>query len=430
MADMYTMHCGILRDELNGDVLNDAVFNRNKLIETKFDITLNETLVTDNWELKTTAATAQKSILAGDNEFAVMFLPIKGAIGLITDGAFLDLETVPTVQLDQPWWYDSFNRAIELGGKLYGAMGGAHLCIHDATRVLSFNDDMMERLGLDAPYDLVREGKWTLDAMNTYLTAAANLNGDDSAAWKKDGKVVYGYSNNQNGIIKFLQGCGENIVEVKDGKLTYTAGTERFYDCVSKLSKIFTTSDAKGINASNGDDWKDDDGNPGYIYVFTSGRALFSDCEVNKFQGFRKLDFEYGIVPYPKYDEAQKTYFCNTWEGSPAAFIPVTSADAEKAGLILDAMAYEGEKTAVPAFRDYAVEQKGLRNEDSIEMLAIVTRNIIPVYYSIFGIDSSIADQAGTDVWTGTASISSKVASSETKIAAQIAEIMEKWSGA
>lgn len=230
MADMYTMHCGILRDELNGDVLNDAVFNRNKLIETKFDITLNETLVTDNWELKTTAATAQKSILAGDNEFAVMFLPIKGAIGLITDGAFLDLETVPTVQLDQPWWYDSFNRAIELGGKLYGAMGGAHLCIHDATRVLSFNDDMMERLGLDAPYDLVREGKWTLDAMNTYLTAAANLNGDDSAAWKKDGKVVYGYSNNQNGIIKFLQGCGENIVEVKDGKLTYTAGTERFYD--------------------------------------------------------------------------------------------------------------------------------------------------------------------------------------------------------
>ena len=135
-------------------------------------------------------------------------------------------------------------------------------------------------------------------------------------------------------------------------------------------------------------------------------------------------------MPYPKYDEAQKTYFCNTWEGSPAAFIPVTSADAEKAGLILDARAYEGEKTAVPAFRDYAVEQKGLRNEDSIEMLAIVTRNIIPVYYSIFGIDSSIADQAGTDVWTGTASMSSKVASSETKIAAQIAEIMEKWSGA
>ena len=268
MADMYTMHCGILRDELNGDVLNDAVFNRNKLIETKFDITLNETLVTDTWELKTTAATAQKSILAGDNEFAVMFLPIKGAIGLITDGAFLDLETVPTVQLDQPWWYDSFNRAIELEGSLFGAMGGAHLCIHDATRVLSFNDDMMERLGLDAPYDLVREGKWTLDAMNTYLTAAANLNGDDSAAWKKDGKVVYGYSNNQNGIIKFLQGCGENIVEVKDGKLTYTAGTERFYDCVSKLSKIFTTSDAKGINAPNGDEWKDDDGNPGYIQCF------------------------------------------------------------------------------------------------------------------------------------------------------------------
>ena len=128
MADMYTMHCGILRDELNGDVLNDAVFNRNKLIETKFDITLNETLVTDTWELKTTAATAQKSILAGDNEFAVMFLPIKGAIGLITDGAFLDLETVPTVQLDQPWWYvlQPRDRARREAVRRYGRRASLH----------------------------------------------------------------------------------------------------------------------------------------------------------------------------------------------------------------------------------------------------------------------------------------------------------------
>lgn len=430
MADMYKMHCGILRDELTGDVLDDAVFNRNKLIETKFDIKLNETLVTDTWELKTTAATAQKSILAGDNEFDVMFLPMKGAIGLITDGAFLDLETVPTVQLDQPWWYDSYNSAIELEGRLYGAMGGAHLCIHDATRLIAFNADMMERLGLEAPYDTVREGKWTLDALNVYLSAAANLNGDDSAAWKKDGKTIYGYSNNQNGVIKFLQGCGENIVEVRNGKLTYTAGTERFYDCISKLSKVFTTSDAKGINAPNGDDSRDDDGNPGYIYVFTSGRALFSDCEVAKFQGYRTLDFEYGIVPYPKYDEGQKEYYCNTWEGSPAAFIPVTSTDSQKVGLILDAMAYEGEKTVVPAFRDYAVEQKGLRNDDSIEMLSIISKNIIPMYFSIFGLDDTISKQAGEDVWTGSTSISSKVASSEPKLTAEMAEIMEKWSGA
>lgn len=427
MADMYTMHCQILRDEINGDVLDDAVFNRNKLIETKFDIVLRETLVTDTWELKTTAAEAQKSILAGDGEYDLMFIPIGGAAGLISDGAFHDLTKIGSIQLDRDWWYSSFNDAIMLGGKLYGAMGGAHLCIQDATRVIAFNSDMMTKLGLEMPYDTVRAGKWTLDVFNEYLTKAANLNGDNSAAWLKDGKTVYGFSNNQNAVVKFMQGFGENMVEVQNGKLVYTAGSERFYDCIAKLAKVLTTGDAKAINAPNGDDSVADDGNPGYLYVFTSQRALFSDAEVNKFQGFRTLNFEYGIVPYPKYDENQEGYACNTWQGAPAAFIPVTAEDPEKVGLILDALAYEGEKSVTPAFRDYTVERKGLRNDESIEMLGLITSNIIPVYYTIYAIDSTIFTQAGEDVWTGTTSTASTAASVKSTIDTQIKEVMEKW---
>lgn len=314
-----------------------------------------------------------------------------------------------------------------LGGKLYGAMGGAHLCIQDATRVIAFNSDMMTKLGLEMPYDTVRAGKWTLDVFNEYLTKAANLNGENSAAWLKDGKTVYGFSNNQNAVVRFMQGFGENMVEVQNGKLVYTAGSEHFYDCIAKLAKVLTTGDAKAINAPNGDDSVADDGNPGYLYVFTSQRALFSDAEVNKFQGFRTLNFEYGIVPYPKYDEKQEQYACNTWQGAPAAFIPVTAGDPEKVGLILDALAYEGEKSVTPAFRDYTVERKGLRNDESIEMLGLITGNIIPVYYSIYAIDSTIFTQAGEDVWTGTTSTASTAASVKSTIDTQIKEVMEKW---
>lgn len=427
IEDIYTMHCQIDREQLTGDVLDDALFNRNKLIETKFDIVLKEHLVTETWEFKTCPAEAQKAILAGDSEYDVMFIPVAGSSGLITDGAFIDLKTVDSVQLDKPWWYSSYNDAFTLNGKLYGAMGGAHLCIHDGTRVIAFNSDMMKTLGLDLPYDIVREGKWTLDVFNTYLTAAANLNGDDSAAWLKDGKTVYGFTNNQNSVVKFMQGFGENMVEMKNGKLVYTAGSERFHDSISKLAKVLTVSDAKGINAPNGDDSVSDDGNPGYLYIFTSKRALFSDAEVNKFQGFRTLDFEYGIIPYPKYDENQENYYCDTWQGAPAAFIPVTSKDPEKVGLILDAMAYEGERTVVPAFRKFTVEQKGLRNDDSIEMLEIVTKNIVPVYYALYGISDEIYTQAGKDIWLGENSTASVAASEKTKIETQIKEITEKW---
>ncbi len=427
MEDIFSMHCQILREEINGDILDDAIFNRNRLIEDKFGITIKETLVTDTWELKATPDVAQKSILADDGAYDLMFLPLGGTASLISDGAFYDLTSVKSVQLDKEWWYGKYNDAIALNGKLYGAMGSAHLCILDAVRVIAFNSDMMTKLGLELPYDAVRNGKWTIDIMNEYMTKAANLNGDESAAWLKDGKTVYGFSNNKTAVTKFMQGFGENMVDVKDGRLTFTAGSEHFYDCISKLAKVLTTSDAKAIDAQNGNEAASDDGNVGFLYVFTSQRALFADAEVNKFQGFRSLNFEYGVLPYPKYDENQEEYACNTWHGAPAAFIPITSRDPEKVGLILDAMAYEGEKSVSPAFRFYTVEQKGLRNDDSIEMLSIITQNFVPVYYALYGISSDIMTQAGKDAWKGENSTASMIASLKPQIEEQISEVMEKW---
>ncbi len=35
------------------------------------------------------------------------------------------------------------------------------------------NEDMMANRGLEKPYSLVRNGAWTLDALHTYLKAAA-----------------------------------------------------------------------------------------------------------------------------------------------------------------------------------------------------------------------------------------------------------------
>ncbi len=88
-------------------------------------------------------------------------------------------------------------------------------------------------------------------------------------------------------------------------------------------------------------------------------------------------------------------------------------------------MAYEGNKTVVPAFRNYTVEQKGLRNSDSIEMLDIITKNVIPVYTSVFAINEPIMTQVGTDVWDGQNSTASTTASVEATIKLQIEYIME-----
>ncbi|MBQ8508564.1 MAG: hypothetical protein IJ493_01515 [Clostridia bacterium] len=422
MHDMYGMMSVIEREEITGETLDDAIYNRNRLIESKFDITLKETIIEDDWEFKTLAGVAQTTILAGDDTYDLMYIPMAGSAALISEGYFFNLYDIDTVQLDQPWWYQSFNDAITINGALYSAAGGSNLLIHDGIRLIAFNYDMMENLKLDLPYDLVREGKWTLDAFNQYNTAAANLNGDDSVAWNKDGKATYGYTHHKTNSESFIIGAGELIFEQQDGNLVYNGASERFYNLIEKLSSIISLTDARVYKGETADS---EDGS--YITVFRSGRTLMAMSEVNKFRGFRDLEFEFGIVPYPKYDESQDRYYSNSWYGATGAMIPVTSSDPEKVGLILDALTYEGEKSVVPVFREISVEQKGLRNEESIEMLEIITDSLVPLYYQIFSIGKDLMTEVNAAIWEKTGTVASAVAANEDAIRSDLEKLTENW---
>ena len=425
MEDIYNMHSVMDREELTGESLDDAIFNRNRLIEQKFDIKLKEELVTETWEFLAVPAAVRTSVMAGDDTYDVCFVPMAGSSGLITEGCFFELGGIDTLQLSEDWWYTSFNDAITIGGKLYGAVGGANIMIHDATRILAFNYEMMDELKLDKPYDLVREGKWTLDAFNKYLAASASLNGDEAFTWNMNGKATYGYSHNQNGIANFLFGGGEIVFSKKGDELVYGGVSERFYNLLDKMMNVLTTTDGKVYQGQAGDDMNAEEG--GYIYAFKTGRALFSQAEINKFQVFRDLKFDYGVVPFPKYDETQDRYYSNAWAGATAMFIPVTNPDPEKAGFIMDAMAYEGEKNVVPTFRNISVEQKGLRNDDSIEMLGIVTDALVPLYHDIFKVGTTMITDLGTEMWNRTGGFASVVAANETTIKTEIDKITENW---
>lgn len=424
-SDMWTMHCVIDREEATGDALDDAIFNRNTKIEDKFGIVINETLTDNDYLYGNLLNVARNSILSGEDEYDVMYLPMHLISAMATEGSFVNLLDVNTIQLDKSWWNKSFNDKMIINGALFGAYGSSNLMVQDGVRVLSFNQDMMENLGLELPYDLVREGKWTLDKLNEYITKGSSLNGDDSAAWNKDGKVIYGLTNHGSQMLYYTVGCGEFNIENIDGKITNTMGSQRWFDVISKISNIFTVDDAKFIPGENGNDRDPDKG--GYIYMFMNQRTLFGVSEVNKFQSYRALDFDYGVVPFPKYDENQDKYYSNVYEGATGAFIPITSNDPNKVGLILDAMSYEGEKMVVPVFREIAVESKGLRNEDSIEMLGIIMDSIVPRIGRIFDLDTKLQDALNTDIIQKNNTAASIYATYKDSINAQIDKIMSTW---
>ena len=84
------------------------------------------------------------------------------------------------------------------------------------------------------------------------------------------------------------------------------------------------------------------------------------------------MEDDYGILPYPKFDESQEKYMSGAMDNYTVLGIPITVSDPEMASIITEALNAESYKQLFPAYYDTALKVKYMRDEESIEMLDII----------------------------------------------------------
>lgn len=86
---------------------------------------------------------------------------------------------------------------------------------------------------------------------------------------------------------------------------------------------------------------------------------------------------DYGILPLPKYDAAQDGYYTLTSNAHTTLLaIPrVHGADDGDIGIVVDALSYLSYVDVEPMYAETYLENRYLRDEDSVEMLNIVIQN-------------------------------------------------------
>ena len=107
--------------------------------------------------------------------------------------------------------------------------------------------------------------------------------------------------------------------------------------------------------------------------MFNAGRVLFVTFALVDINALRNAEFEFGILPYPLYDETQKEYNCLiSTICVPALSIPYNCQNTEAVGVTLEAMAYYSVDTLTAAYYDNALKTRYIRDEESGEMLDII----------------------------------------------------------
>ena len=368
----------IYHEETTGDILDDTIFEVNSKIEEVFNVKLDVT----EFDINQSVGEYTKNILTGDDVYQTALLSAGNSSSVILEEYVLDLSELQNIHLDQPWWDQQVSKYSSLGGsnKVYFGISDINLMNFEVVEGVYVNDDMLTNLDLPLLYDSVREGTWTLSKMHEYMKAAVNLNGESDWTFAVGGNSVYGLTFWEQTVPAMLYGCGVEFIKFDSEGLPYlNIENEHFYNVSAKIADMFKTKgESVFLNTSS-------TAGMHYEDAFKAGRSLFTVAQLKGSSKFRDMEDTYGILPTPKYDEAQDRYYSFCTKNIVSSTIPVTCGNPERAAAIVDAMAYHAYADILPVYYGVNVEQKQMRNEDSIEMLSIIGESRIIEVGTIYG---------------------------------------------
>ena len=345
-------------EEQNGDIVNDAVYERNTSVGEKYNAEIVYESTGGTWDEVGKALLT--SVMSGDNAYDLAITHMFGGINpLVSAKALYNFNDLPVVNYDKPWWAQHLRDTLEVDGILLLNVSDLVYKFNDC---IFFNKQILEDYQIDADiYQLVREGKWTWDKLiGMAKTVSNDLNGDS----KFDENDMYGYAMTPNEAVdsNWVYANGMTIATIENGAISLeTVNSERMRSAVDIMNDLVNNGDQTYISSEK--DLQDSK-------IFLDGHALFMENITTILPGMRDSEIDFGIVPLPKYDEAQSDYYAMATTQMLA--LPATLDDPEFTGVMLEALSMESHRIVNPKVYEISFSGKYLRDDESYEMYQII----------------------------------------------------------
>jgi len=391
-------------------VINEAVRERNNKIEQMTGVVINPIFVKD------VTLAVQEDIASGGGKYDMAMPFLRSVRGLAQEGHLYALnseELSPYLDLSMPWWSQGANDAFSVANRIYFTTGDITIMSKMITRALVFNKEMYAQLfaGEKSLYEMVEEGTWTYDKLITMCKAATFNDGDD--VW--DYRDRWGLVSELTDPYQYYSASGELLVQKDSDDLPYlTFETDRSIEIAQRLLEEYSKKNTWHIcsNTLNTPDiWVTS------LDIFGEGRALFRTSVFSAIKKLRNYDtgIEFGIIPLPKFDEEQESYYAPSGDMVYVVVIPVTAPDPEFSAYMTQLVACEAKNYLTPAYYETTLKSRDARDDESEKMLdEYIFANLrfdVGAVYDFGGISSmffTLAQQGSADVVSKFESIKDK----------------------
>ena len=296
----------------NADLLDQMVFKRCDYAETRLKLKTQ-------WTSSSSAGSATKFVEEAEREnrnggkYDIIMNKSTYSAGLMTRGVLSNLLQYPYLDFESDGWATSMIDDVSVNGKLYYATGDISVSLLFMTSVVFFNKDMVKTFDIDQKiqekwemedlYELVENGKWTLDKMIT-LTEGIYL--DTNKSGRKDSGDRVGFNTYKTLLENFYYGGGYTTLVSEGGAF---AISESFLDATMMGDLLETINGF--MHDTNGGGVLETGYDPTRLN-FSAGSVLFSMAPAshayNTHSNAESLD--YGVLPIPKHSETQSNYAC------------------------------------------------------------------------------------------------------------------------
>jgi len=268
-------------------------------MQSKYNFTIRQTYITGHSGM---AQIARASIIAGKPDATIFTLDPSNVLAMYKDGLFLDVGSLPSVDLHAEKWNRHIIDAMTFDGGIYGFVHGYNQW---NAGVVFFNKNVLRESGIDPDviYDLqAGTGEWTSAAGTTYtewVWDAMLAMAEQATRLNADGTYA------SYGFCTFSKDTLTNAIFSNGGRYIGKDENGRFINATNTTAFLRATEWVQNLQYNNllqpppeGNDWN------WWIEGFNEGRAAFRVHQDYSKSDMKNTTFDWGIALFPRGPDA------------------------------------------------------------------------------------------------------------------------------
>ena len=355
-----------------GDPIDNAIYTRNLAVEQLLNCTIkNYPVLETGIDPDYCVITELQKTQGPDCPYDILSASAYTAFQYTASGLCLNLREVNHIDLEQDYWAPYFNDQASIGGEQYYATGAISLSLRRMIFVTFFNTKLAEQYRIDNLYDVVKDGNWTLDYQAEILSGVwSNM---DALTGPSEGDFFGLVTGAYTSVDPYWTGCDVNIlVKNEEDFFEFEPELEKLDAVLKKIKEVYAKSHTWAYDTRNDTDQE-------MIRTkFANEEAMMAtlrliEIETDEIRNMSK----YGILPMPKFDQAQKEYYSHAHDQFTVyGIVSSKIEDSDELGAFLEAMAIESYRTVTPAYFELALKGKYSKDPESWEMLDKIVNNL------------------------------------------------------